>query len=263
MTTGLMKSSLTTNKLYRKCNSKPKTHPAHIRYAKYRSIYNKLKQIAKTTYYANQLNTFKNMIGKNNNKYSISLQFKHNNAVIKHPDKISNAVCNFFTSIGLNHATAIPQSKKQFTSYLHNCPKHNSNSMFMSPTNASEIWQIIKSLQPKKSTSHDNLSPLVLKLFDEQIAMPLSILISISMSEGIVPDQLKIAKIIPVHKSNAEDDISNYRPISLLPSISKIMGNVVYKRTFHFIQTNKSRKKHSTINAITAFTSDVIKALEN
>ena len=91
-----------------------------------------------------------------------------------------------------------------------------------------------------------------------------------SMSEGIVPDELKIAKIIPVHKSNAKDDISNYRPISLLPSISKILGIVVYKRTLHFIQTNKIlnnnqygfREKHSTINAITALTSDVIKALE-
>ncbi|KAK2160513.1 hypothetical protein NP493_1640g00003 [Ridgeia piscesae] len=87
MTTGLMKSSLTSNKLYRKCVSKPKTHPAHIRYVKYRNIYNKLKQIAKTTYYANQLNTFKNdskttwnllknMIGKNNDKSGIPLPFQ-------------------------------------------------------------------------------------------------------------------------------------------------------------------------------------------
>ena len=59
------------------------------------------------------------------------------------------------------------------------------------------------------------------------------------MSEGIVPDKFKIAKIIPVHKSNAKDDISNYRPISLLPSVSKILGNVVYKRLFISIQTNK------------------------
>ena len=67
--------------------------------------------------------------------------------------------------------------------------------MFMTPTDASEIRQIISSLQPKKSTSHDNLSPLVIKLFGEEIAMPLSILIN--MSEGIVPDELKIAKIVP------------------------------------------------------------------
>ena len=46
--------------MYRKCISKRKTHPAHMRYAKYINIYNKFKQIAKTTYYANQLNTFNN-----------------------------------------------------------------------------------------------------------------------------------------------------------------------------------------------------------
>ena len=50
MTTGLIKSYLTSNKMYRKCISKRKTHPAHMRYAKYINIYNKFKQIAKTTY---------------------------------------------------------------------------------------------------------------------------------------------------------------------------------------------------------------------
>ena len=131
--------------------------------------------------------TKKNMIGKNNDKSGISLHFKHNKAVIKDPDQISNAFCNFFTNVGPNHAAAIPQSKKQFTSYLQDCPKRISNSMFMTPTDASEIRQIIRSLQ--KSTSHDNLSALVIKLFGEEIAMPLSILINMSMSEGIVPDE--------------------------------------------------------------------------
>ena len=82
---------------------------------------------------------------------------------------------------------------------------------------------------------------------------------------------MKIAKIIPVHKSNTKDDISNYIPISLLPSDSKILGTFLNKRIFHFIQSNTIlnnnqygfREKHSTINAITALTSDVIKALEN
>ena len=53
--------------------------------------------------------------------------------------------------------------------------------MFMSQTDATEVREIIKSLQPKKSTSHDNLSSLVIKLFGEQIAMPLSILININV----------------------------------------------------------------------------------
>ena len=101
--------------------------------------------------------------------------------------------------------------------------------------------------------------------------MLLSILISMSMSEGIVPDELKISTIVPVHKSRAKDDISNYRPISVLPSISKILEKVVNKRIFDFNQTHKIlnnnqygfREKHSTLNAITSFTSDVINSLGN
>ena len=62
---------------------------------------------------------------KINDKSGIPLHFKHNNAIIKDPYQISNAFCNFFTNIGPNHAIAIPQSKKQFTSYLQNCPKRN------------------------------------------------------------------------------------------------------------------------------------------
>ena len=112
------------------------------------------------------------MIGKNNNKWGI--YFKHNNTIIKDPDQISNTFCNFFTNVGPNHATAILfiyyyQSIKQFTSYLQNCPKHNSNSLFMSPTDASEDRQMIMSHQPKKSTSYDNLSLLIITLFGEQI----------------------------------------------------------------------------------------------
>ena len=60
------------------------------------------------------------------------------------------------------------------------------------------------------------------------------------MSEGIVPDELKITKIIPVHKSNAKNDTTNYKPISLLLSNSIILGKVDHKRTFHFIQSNKT-----------------------
>ena len=71
----------------------------------------------------------------------------------------------------------------------------------MNPTDANEIKQIIWSLQPKKSSGHDNLSPHLFKLLAEQISLPIAILINKSLSEGIVPDEIKIAKFIPVCKS--------------------------------------------------------------
>ena len=60
MTKGLMKSSITSNKLYRKCIGKSRVYPTYICYVNYRNVYNKLKHIAKTTYYAHLFNTFKN-----------------------------------------------------------------------------------------------------------------------------------------------------------------------------------------------------------
>ena len=81
--------------------------------------------------------------------------------------------------------------------------------MFMSPTDANEIKQIIRSLQLKKRSGHDNLSPHLFKLLAEQISQPIAILIDKSLSEGIVPDEIKIAKIIPVYKSKAKNEFSN------------------------------------------------------
>ena len=97
----------------------------------------------------------------------------------------------------------------------------------MNPTE-DDIQQILMSLPSKKSSGYDNLSQLHVKIFGEQIVLPLAILINKSIVEGIVPQELKIAKIIPVFKSNAKDDISNYRPIPILPTISKLLEKIVY-----------------------------------
>ena len=125
----LMKSSITSNKLYRKCIAKSRVHPINIRYVNYRDIYNKLKHTAKITYYANLLTTFKNdskktwqllrtIIGKHNDKSCIPTCFKYNNHLTHDPDQIYNTFSNFFTNVGPNYTNAIPlpSQKKQFTS---------------------------------------------------------------------------------------------------------------------------------------------------
>ena len=108
----------------------------------------------------------------------------------------------------------------------------------MNFTEANEIKHIIRSLQPKKSSGYDNLSPHLFKLLAEQISLPIAILINKSLSEGIVPDEIKMAIIIRVYKSKAKNEFSNYRPTSLLPTISKILEKVVHSRTYDFLQTN-------------------------
>ena len=67
------------------------------------------------------------------------------------------------------------------------------------------------------------MSVNIIKTCSDELARPLSMIFNKSMVEGIVPDDLKIAKIIPVYKSEDKKIISNYRPISILPAFSKIL----------------------------------------
>ena len=86
--------------------------------------------------------------------------------------------------------------------------------------------------------------------------------------EGKVPDSLKIAEIIPVYKSKEKNIIDNYRPISILPPIPKILEKIIHKRLYRFISKKlyKSqygfRPKHSTAQAVAEFSIDFLDALE-
>ena len=237
--------------MYHYIISKPKALPDYTRYVKYRNMYNKLKQIAKKTHYANQLNAFKNDSQKtwnlkepydweNNDKSGIPLHFIINHDIITNSNQISNAFCNFyFTNAGPKFANSIPRSKKVFFNLSSKLSKLNSNSLFMNPTDENEIQQILMFFPSKKCSGYYKLSELELKLFGKQIVLPLAILINKSMIEGIVPQELKIAKTIPVFKSKAKDYISNYRPISMLLSISKILGKMFIEGLIILYKTTK------------------------
>ena len=69
----------------------------------------------------------------------------------------------------------------------------------------------------------------------ELISEPLKHLINMSLETGIFPDQLKVAKIIPIFKTDEADIFTNYRPISILSSFSKIYERVLYNRLVEFI----------------------------
>ena len=70
------------------------------------------------------------------------------------------------------------------------------------------------------------------------ISLPLSIIINQTLNTGIFPDTLKVAKVRPLYKKGDDRSFSNYRPISLLPSFSKIFEKVIYQQTYSYFQTN-------------------------
>ena len=84
-----------------------------------------------------------------------------------------------------------------------------------------EVEQRLKPVKRKKATGLDDLPPGLIKDSAELISAPLAHLINLSLKTSIFPTDWKTAKVIPTHKSDAHSNPDNYRPISVLPVISK------------------------------------------
>jgi len=203
-----------------------------------------------------------------NDKSTISDTFIIDGKKVNDKDSIANEFCKYFSSIGRKCGEAIPKSRNTADYYMKSAP--NRHSIFFQPTDYIEIGRLIKSFRPKKSTGDDGISMALLKHIASECSIPITILINQSLESGIFPDSLKLAKVVPIYKAKNREMFTNYRPISLLSNVSKLLEKVVHGRLYSFIEKHKLlygdqygfRPKRSTIDAITKFTSDVLPALD-
>jgi hypothetical protein len=93
-----------------------------------------------------------------------------------------------------------------------------------------EMEQIVKSLKPKNSFGYDEISTKILKLSAPFIRSPINYICNKMLSQGVFPDRLKYATVIPLYKKGDRSDMSNYRPISLLTSFSKFLETIMQTR---------------------------------
>ena len=138
------------------------------------------------------------------------------------------------------------------------------------PTTKTEVLKLIRNLPNKRSSGHDNIDNVLLKDIATIISDPLAHLFNESLSSGIFPDIFKLAEVVPLHKNGPRDQITNYRPISLLMTISKILEKIFYTRMYNFL-TNSNQlyqsqygfcAKHSCDHAVGELLSDIVKNLE-
>jgi hypothetical protein len=99
-----------------------------------------------------------------------------------------------------------------------------------------DITCFINELKNGKSTGSDNIPISVLKEINNEISVPLEILFNKIMTSGVYPERWKIANVTPIHKSGKKTNVSNYRPISLLPIFSKLMEKFMYKTLYQVAQ---------------------------
>jgi hypothetical protein len=100
------------------------------------------------------------------------------------------------------------------------------------------------------------MSTHILSKFALSLSNPLKHVVALSFNDGIVPSQLKIAKVIPIFKSGDKRLVENYRPISLLNVFSKVFEKIVHNRLTSFLNINNLispcqfgfRKSHATVH---------------
>jgi hypothetical protein len=169
---------------------------------------------------------------------------------------ICNELNNYFCSVGEKLSQSIhPSGQFDFKRYS---PQPCTNSMFCSNVTSKEIFKVIHNFPNNKAPGPDGIIPKLLKEICDDILFPLTYIYNLSFSTGVVPDVLKIAKIIPIYKKDDRNKPGNYRPISLLSIFDKILEKLMYKRLSSFLEMNKFlyeyqfgfRKNHSTVHAV-------------
>ena len=134
-----------------------------------------------------------------------------------------------------------------------------------------EIKSIISSLNVAKSSGPNSIPTNILLLLKDYICTPLNKIFNISLQTGQHPDILKVSKTIPIFKKGSRLLVSNYRPISLLSNLNKILEKIVHSRVYSFLEDLNCiyslqfgfRKKHSTNHALIEITETIRQALDN
>ena len=185
--------------------------------------------------------TINETLNRKKGKRDFPIEFKLTNGnTISEPKEIANAFNDFFVSIG---DTGVLNTNRNidFNQYM---PLKTNCTLIFQEITVDNTRRIIDSLKPKTSTGVDSVSNKLLKFVKMAISDPLTIIINQMLRVGIFPDLLKISKVVPVYKKDDNTNLSNYRPISLLPSMSKIFEKVILEQLFTYLEDNNFIHRH-------------------
>ena len=270
ITLGLLKSIRYRDKLYKQLRL---SNPNSLHYdtlklnlKTYNLILRKSIISAKQMYYESRFNrigndirrtwkTINEILTKNQTKNKFPTVFNDDGSMITDKVNIANKCNVFFTNIVEKIAKGINyDGNKNYDHYLN---KDIHSSFTFMNIDEDAINKIIYNLPPKSSSGCDGISTKLLKVIAPVIIKPLTLLINQVLNTGTFPDKLKIAKVIPIFKKGEPSLFENYRPISLLPAISKVLEKIIALQLSSYFEKNKLlfdnqygfRPKHSTEHA--------------
>ena len=234
------------NALYKKFVKHP-TPENEKKYKDMKKFVAKHVKLAKFRHYKNYFETYSNDSRK---QWQMINQLLHrkvksrsniskivvNGESVTNSDEISNCFNTFFCNIAQKLKDESGLDTDQMPDLTINTVRRAQQAMQFSEYNEADVARTISSLK-NKATSDTAIKAL--KHVSREVTPLLQHLISASLQQGIFPDKLKCAKVIPLHKGGSKSELSNYRPISLLSCFSKLYEKAVHARLAHFLTANE------------------------
>jgi hypothetical protein len=251
MTLGLLISRKTKNKLHKRSIAEPSEANTQ-RYKQFKTLYFRTLRGAKKLHFTNKLKenaknpkkiwqTLNEILGKAKQKEPLS-QININDVPESDPTKIADHFNSFFTSIGKkisNNVQNVTVQPEDYINYGRDIPE-----MALGNTTPEHILKIISKFKQKPSCDIHGVSTKMIKFIGPVIAKPLAHIFNLSLMSGTFPEMLKQCRVIPIFKSGSHLECDNYRPISLLSSISKILEKIVAEKLLFHLNSNELLYTH-------------------
>ena len=250
-------------------------------FKQYANKLKRVKRMSKAMHYKNKFEEIKHnpkeiwktvnsvLHPKRNNDSTTHISLNINDVLTDDPKTVANNLNTYFSEIGQKLSDSIKSNNKEdFRKFLKN---QTSNSICLTPPSAIEIFNTIMSLNPAKASGHDNISTYFLRISASVLAPFLELYFGKAFKYGNFPTSLKIAKVIPLFKSGTKHEAQNYRPISLLSSLSKVLEKLIKERLVKFLHKHNIifehqygfRENHSTTHALIDILTTCYDKIEN
>ena len=251
-------------------------------YKLWRNKVNKMIKQAKKTQYQTYIDNNKDKPGsiyklfqevgsrKGCRKTSIS-SIKNNGIHTEDPRDIANAFNNFFVNVAAKiKEPVLNQNHEKLKNFCQS--KLSENTTFsISPIEKEKVSKLLSAMDTSKATGTDNVGPRLLKLAAPYISDDITYICNQSINKSTFPRKWKEAKVSPLHKNGPHDDVNNYRPISILPVLSKVLEKHVHDCLSVYLNENNLlhrtqsgfRWQHSCETALVHMIDSWLNAMDN
>ena len=236
-------------------------------FRKVRNKVNSLRRTAMKQFYSDKFEqhkgdmqgtwqTIKNVLGTGKSS-AFPEKVEINGHSVHNEKDITNEFCKYFSRIGSDISSEAGKNSDQFSEQEFLDNRGESQSFSFVECNLNDVSKAVKSIK-SNSAGMDGLNLKAFKVVSAYLLPVLLYLVNLSMRKGDFPRALKQAKVIVLHKGGDKNELSNYRPISILPLFSKIFEKVIYSQvysyldSFGFVSDSQFgfRKRHSTLHAM-------------